>query len=64
MDDDLFFLYKEYLEYSRLYHWFQGSPFSFIKGKTSKVEAERYRYLSNYYWDKAVTKAKKMMVPK
>lgn len=63
-NEDLYFLYSEYLEYSRLYLWYQGSQFSFFKGKESKVEAERYRYLSNYYWGKALAKARSMMVPK
>jgi len=64
MDDEFEFLYKEYLEYSRLFHWYHGSSFSFFKGKASKVEAERYRYLSNYYFEKAVIKARKMVMPK
>jgi hypothetical protein len=64
MNEELYFLYSEYLEYSRLFHWYQGSEFSFFKGKTSKVEAERCRYLSNYYWEQVVAKARSMMVPK
>ncbi len=64
MDDELMFLYKEHLEYSRLYLWYTGSEHSFFKGKTSKVEAERSRYLSNYYFAKAVEKARQMMPPR
>lgn len=50
MNAELEFLKKEYLEAARLYLWYQGSPFSFHQGKTNKVEAERYRYLANYYF--------------
>ncbi len=63
MNDEIFFLYKEYCEYSRLYFWYKGSEFSFFKGKENKVEAERYRYLSNFYFDKLVTRARQMMPP-
>jgi len=45
-------LYKEHLEYTRLFLWYQESKFSFFTGKASKVEAERYKYLSEYYFDK------------
>lgn len=58
--DEIFFLYKEYCEYSRLYFWFKGSEFSFFTNKANPVEAERYRYLSNYYWDKLVTRARQL----
>lgn len=64
MNDDLFFLYEEHLEYTRKYLWFQGSKFSYFKGKESKVEAERYLYLSHYYFQKAVAKARQMMASK
>lgn len=64
MNDDLFFLYEEHLEYTRLFLWYQGSPFSFLKNKTSKVEAERNKYLSEFYYNKAVEKARKMMIPR
>lgn len=64
MNDDLFFLYMEHLEYTRLYLWFQGSHASYFKGKANKVEAERYKYLSHYYYDKAVAKARQMVIPK
>ncbi len=63
-NEELYFLYSEYLEYTRLYLWYTGSKFSFHEGKTSKVEADRYRYLSNFYWEKVVAKARSMMVPK
>ncbi len=63
-DEELFFLYSEYLEYSRLHLWFQESKFSIFQDKKSKKEAEQYRYLSNYYWEKAVAKARSMMIPK
>lgn len=64
MDDEFVFLYKEHLEYSRLYLWYTGSKFSFFKGKTSKVEADRYKYLSGYFFEKAVAKARKLVVPR
>lgn len=64
MNDDLFFLYEEHLEYTRLFLWFQGSPASFFKNKANKVEAERYKYLSQYYYQKAVAKARQMVLPK
>lgn len=64
MNDDLFFLYEEHLEYTRLFLWYQGSPFSFFKNKTSKVEAERNKYLSEFYYNKAVEKARQMMIPR
>lgn len=64
MNDDLFFLYEEYLEYTRRFLWYQGSPFSFFKGKTSKIEAERNKYLAHYYYDKAVEKARQMVMPR
>lgn len=65
-DEELFFLYSEYLEYSRLFLWHQASEFSIFKDSKSKnkKEAEQYRYLSNYYWEKAVAKARSMMIPK
>lgn len=60
MSDEIFFLYKEYCEYSRLFLWYQGSKFSFFPNKANPVEAERYRYLSNFYWDKLVTRARQL----
>lgn len=63
-NEELYFLYSEYLEYSRLFLWNQESEFSFFKDNKSKKEAEQYRYLSNYYWEKAVAKARSMMAPK
>jgi hypothetical protein len=62
-NDELYFLYSEYLEYSRLFLWYQESEHSFFKDKKNKKEAERYRYLSNYYWEKVILKARSMMVP-
>jgi len=64
MNDDLFFLYEEYKEYTRLFLWYQSSPFSFFKNKASKVEAERNKYLAHYYYDKAVAKARQMVIPR
>lgn len=43
-------LKKEYLEQARLYHWYHGSKFSFFQGKENKVEAERCRYMANYFF--------------
>jgi hypothetical protein len=60
--EELYFFYQEHLEYTRLYLWYQESPFSLFRGKASKVDAERYRYLSNFYWQKAVEKARQMIV--
>lgn len=60
MNDELFFLYKEHLEYTRLYLWYLNSEASFFKGKASKVEADRYKYLSNFYFDKLVKRAREI----
>jgi hypothetical protein len=59
--EELYFFYQEHLEYTRLYLWYQDSKFSYFTGKANKVEAERYRYLSNFYWQKAVEQARKMI---
>jgi hypothetical protein len=61
--EEVYFFYQEHLEYTRLYLWYQDSKFSLFTGKANKVEAERYRYLSNYYWQKAVDKARKVVRP-
>ncbi len=53
-------VYTEHLDYTRLYLWYQDSKFSVFPGKSSKVEADRYKYLSNYYFQKAVEVARKM----
>ena len=63
MNDEIFFAYKEHLEYTRLFLWYQESKFSFFKGKHSKVEAERYKYLSNYHFDQLVKLVRKMTMP-
>lgn len=60
MNDELFFLYKEHCEYQRLFLWYQDSPHSFFKGKASKVEAERCKYLSNYFFEKLVTRVRQI----
>ena len=69
MNDEIFFLYKEHLEYTRLYLWYQNSTHSFFyerkgSGKMFKVEEERCRYLSQYYFQELVTKVRKMVPPK
>ena len=64
MDDEIFFLYKEHLEYTRMFLWYQDSKFSFFKGKASKTEAERYKYLSNYYFEQLVNRARQIAMPK
>jgi len=61
--EELFFLYQEHLENTRLYLWFQESKHSLFTTQKNKVEAERYRYLSNYFLQKAVEQARKMVRP-
>ncbi len=64
MNDEMFFMYKEHLEYTRLYLWYMDSPHSFIKGKSSKVEADRYKYLSNYYYAQLIARVRGTAMPK
>lgn len=64
MNDEMFFLYKEHLEYTRLYLWYMDSSHSFFKGKANKVEADRYKYLSNYYFAQLVQRARQMAASK
>lgn len=59
--EELYFFYQEYLEATRLFLWYQDSKFSIFTGHKSKVEAERYLYLANYNWQKAVEQARKMI---
>lgn len=59
-DNEIFFLYKEHCEYQRLFLWYQASEFSEFTAQKNEVEAERYRYLSNYFWDKLVTRARQL----
>ncbi len=62
--EEVFFYYQEHLEATRLYLWYQDSKFSVFAGKASKVEAERYKYLSNYNFQKAVDRARQMVAGK
>lgn len=61
IQEEIWFLYNEHLEYTRQYLWYQESKFSIFPGVKSKVEAERYRYLSNYYFQKLVEKCRHLM---
>jgi len=45
---------KDMQEAIRLYLWYSGSPHSFFKGKTSKVEAERQLYLVHFHNEELV----------
>lgn len=56
MSDEIFFLYKEHLEFSRLYLWYTGSKHSFHDNKASKAEAEHAKTMSNYYFKKLCEK--------
>jgi hypothetical protein len=64
MNDEIFFLYKEHLEYTRMFLWYQASEFSFFKGKASKTEADRYKYLSNYYFEQLVNRVRQTATPR
>lgn len=59
--EEVFNLYQEHLEYARMYLWYQDNKFTFFPGKASKVEAERYKYLSNYFFQKAVDRARQVL---
>jgi hypothetical protein len=58
--EELYFFYQEHLEYTRLYLWFQECKASLFTAQKNKVEAERYKYLSNFSWAKAVERARQM----
>ena len=58
MNAEIEFLYHEHLEATRLHLYYQGSEFSFSKAKVSKIDAERQKYLSNFYFAQAVKKAR------
>jgi len=64
MNEEIFFHYQESAKYAQLYCWYQGSKFSFHKGKTSKVEAERCSYLSNYHLQELGKRVRALIVPK
>jgi hypothetical protein len=59
--EELYFFYQEYLDAVRLYLFYQDSKFSVSTGHKSKIEADRYLYLAHYNWEKAVTKARKLV---
>ncbi len=56
--EEIEFLYHEHLEAARQYLYYQGSEFSFNKAKASKVDAERQKYLSHYYFDLLLKKVR------
>ena len=62
--EELYFYYQEYLDAVRLWLFYSESKFAVSTGHKSKIEADRYLYLANYNWQKAVDRARKMVKAK